>query len=74
MLDEREMRLNDAWITKSPSEDQTLFGYCEGCGEEVYIGNEYYRTDFGICHHDEDCLDMLAENVLEPIVRIAGEN
>lgn len=54
-------------------QDEGVFAECEGCGGEIYFGENYYevKTPAGvvICHATHDCL----ETAVHAEVLTAGE-
>ncbi len=45
-----------------PAEAKVM-AYCEGCGMEIYEGEEVWKVKDGILHAKEECLVIYAEPV-----------
>lgn len=41
---------------------------CEACGEPIYPGDEYYRTEYGDCCAETECLVKLTRAELREAV------
>ncbi|MEN0648882.1 hypothetical protein NSQ82_07615 [Caldifermentibacillus hisashii] len=53
-------------------EEPKVVGYCEGCGEKIYEGDDVYDYDGGMIHQDSSCCMDYVANMSRCIV--AGEN
>ena len=55
----------------APKEEKVCF-CCDKCKEEIYYGQEYYKTDFGyVC---EKCFDEIQLEEKRECERIAGDD
>jgi len=61
----------DKWKLDTPDNHLKTFCYCKVCDGEIYEGEEYLKVEGDNIH--EDCFDEYAKNMLNPIIRIAGE-
>lgn len=62
----------DKWKTDTPDNYLKTFCYCEVCGGEIYVGDEYLEVEGNNIH--EDCFDEYAKIALNPIRKVAGED
>jgi hypothetical protein len=65
------MRDYDSWKTRTPDDDLKVFCSCEWCGGEIYVGEEYIEVQGDNIH--DDCFSEYAEEHLDPIRKIAGD-
>lgn len=53
----------DNWKLSNPRDREVVVAECEHCGGEIYLSEEYKRTNHGKVH--EDCFEDFAVDVLK---------
>lgn len=59
------------WLSRNLPENEKVVYLCEHCGEPIYEGEEFVRTNDGNLH--DDCFDEFAWNYLDARHDIAEE-
>jgi len=53
-------------------QDADVLAYCEGCGREIYEGEDVYRVGSDILHADRECLVQYIEPDIMPVEEALG--
>ena len=61
----------DQWKLDNGRADEEVFGECDVCEEEIFVGEHYIELDDAEVH--EECFTSYAFDALDAEVRIAGE-
>ena len=62
-------KLRDQWLDPDYGVKEKTFCICDHCGNEIYIGEDYYDYE-GSCYH-EDCFK---EYMRDEYLRTAGDD
>lgn len=62
----------DSWKLHTPDDDLVFYCYCDHCGGEIYIGDEYLYIQLTGDSVHEDCLEQHLVSIIETEKFMAG--
>jgi hypothetical protein len=69
------MKGYDDWKLDTPDNHLKVYCHCDYCGNEIYEDDEYIEINDGSkFHYNGDCYDDYARDLLDPIIKVAGED